>query len=151
MCSSMALLSISSSQVNSTKVCLQILSPSSCMWVFNDFFSLCGSSSTGMVRRTAWGPGGHRNALRVISCFTCSDVRKALTLSHPGVSTTVTRLPATSACLFTHDTPSFPRNSSFPNMAFPAADFPAPLFPRRTSLSSESWGSSSVREKETWL
>src|SRR4029434_8755084 len=66
---------------------------------------------------------------------------------HPGASTTVTCLPATSPCLFTHcSVLTSGSNSSLPRMVFPAELFAASLFPSSTTLKSERWRTPPVHE-----
>src|SRR4029434_8532887 len=105
------------------------------------------ATSTRMTRRTACGPGGHRDTLSTISCLVSSEVSSRLISHHPGMSTIVTCLPATSPCLFTHcSVLTSGSNSSLPRMVFPAELFAASLFPSSTILKSERWRTPPVHE-----
>uniref|UniRef100_A0A0E9WCB2 Uncharacterized protein n=1 Tax=Anguilla anguilla TaxID=7936 RepID=A0A0E9WCB2_ANGAN len=60
----------------------------------------------------------------------------------PGVSSTVTRLPETTAVASLHSlvldlAPNFDSNFLSPTMVFPEALFPAPVLPSKTMFTSE--------------
>lgn len=102
----------------SYSVWLQTSSPRRFRYPFNKFFSLFHDlKSKRRTSSTAWGPGGHIDALSTISCLSNSiESLTASFLCHPGASTRVIFLPATSPCLFTHCALVCKTNSSLPRI-----------------------------------